>query len=588
MRPEEHKGWLVRHNSHMDADRHRLRQIASIAEAEPLGSAFYYVHVGLLAFGAISVFVLFGMWHFAVIAAIYLVCLTVEKATAARAIRASKPSWYGVVLTLLCARAVAYNALVLAVWMVEGDVFKMAALALLVAATINIFVFHATFPQVIACVVGPIWLGFAVIAALFFADEGITAQSIAALLILICISPYFYLTLSKAQSKWGELDATRTALSQSQKQHALGKLVSGVAHDFNNILAVTLGAAELMKDASPAEKDKLADEIIKAADRGASLSAQLLAFGRRSQLEPAGHSVRGVFDDLYTMLDRVLPEHIATTLSVQPDTPVVFVDRHQLETALLNLAINARDAMAGGGALDIYAQGYALHPGDPLGQEHQLAPGSYTCIRVTDSGIGVPKEILKNVFDPFYTTKGVGEGSGLGLSMVLGFAKQSGGTVTFDSVVGQGSTVTLYLPSAAHATEPAPQGEDAQHWGGAARILLVEDETPLREVFARQLRAGGYDVSAAATGQEAETMLREGLELDILITDLVMPGRVQGHELARFARSQKDDLPVVMVSGYPDNGLSQNDPDAHEVVILRKPVRKKDLLDAVQKSLTYA
>lgn len=583
-----HKGRLVRHHSHSDQARDRLRQMASVADAEPIGSLFFYTHAGLLIFGALSVFVLFGQSHFSVIVAVYLILLTSEKAIADWAVQAQKSALYPAVLALLFARAMAYNVLVLFVWMVEGDVFKMAALALLVAATINIFVFHATYPRVIACVVVPIWLAFAAIASLVYMSDAGTTEAIAALMVFMCISPYFMLTLIKAQSKWGELDATRNALSQSQKQDALGKLVSGVAHDFNNILAVTLGAAELMKGASAEEKDQLADEIIKAADRGASLSAQLLAFGRRSQLAPAGHSVRGVFDDLFTMLDRVLPEHIATTLSVEPDTPHIFVDRHQLETALLNLAVNARDAMAQGGTLDIFARAYDLRANDPLILRHDMIPGRHTCISVTDSGVGISKDLIKEVFDPFFTTKSVGEGSGLGLSMVLGFAKQSGGAVSFDSVLGKGTTVSLYLPSTPHLSAVEQRVDAGVLIGGSAQILLVEDEAPLRDVYARQLRANGYDVCAAANGSEAETMLRDGLDPDILVTDLVMPGPVQGRELAQLARRRNGDLPVVLVSGYPDETADtsmQHDPT---VMMLRKPMRKEDLLEAVHASLTYA
>ncbi len=566
-------------------DKYRLIQLRSIAAAEPIGSLHFFVHVGLIAFAAVGAIVLFGFWGMATIGVVYIAIITLEKIVAAHAARAGNASAYYLVLTLLAARAIVYNALALTVWTTDGDIFKMAALALLLAATINIFVFHATYPVVISCVVGPIWLGFAAMAVLFYREFGLSNEAIAATGIFFAISPYFYLSLLKANENWEELDKTRVALTHSQKHDALGKLVAGVAHDFNNITAITLGAAEILKDAPPEEREELVNEIIKAAERGASLSAQLLAFGRSSALEPAEHDIKDIFDGLRPILDRVLPESISTILSVQPETPNVFADRNQLETAILNLVINARDAMPDGGTLGLHASRLNLDNNDMGLERGEKQPRYSACLSVTDTGTGIPKAIRDEVFDPFFTTKPVGEGSGLGLSMVSGFARQSGGAVRLKSIEDKGTTVRLILPTAPPHQDVLPVAEPTTVQNNCARILLVEDEAPLRQILALQLKAHGYDVITASHGDDAESILTTGLIPDLLITDIVMPGSVQGHHLARIARRLITDIPIIFMSGYPNHAASERDDLQPPGAMLRKPIRQDKLISSIESAL---
>lgn len=566
-------------------DKHRLTQIRSIAAAEPIGSVLFSVHIGLIAFAAVGAIVLFGYWGMATASAVYIAVITLEKIIATRAAKNGDASVYVLVLALLTARAVVYNALALSVWATDGDIFKMAALALLVAATINIFVFHATYPVVISCVVGPIWLGFAAMALLFYQEFGVSNEAIAAAGIFFAITPYFYLSLIKANEDWGELDKTRVALTHSQKHDALGKLVAGVAHDFNNITAITLGAAEILKDATPEERDELIDEIIKAAERGASLSAQLLAFGRSSALEPAEHDIKDIFAGLRPILDRVLPENINTILSVQPETPTVFVDRNQLETAILNLVINARDAMPEGGTLGLHASRLNLENNDMGLERDEDQPKYCTCLSVSDTGNGIPKAIRDEVFDPFFTTKSVGEGSGLGLSMVSGFARQSGGAVRLKSIEDKGTTVRLVLPTAPPHQIAAPVAEPTTVRNNSAKILLVEDEAPLRQILALQLKAHGYDVITASHGDAAEFILTTGLVPDLLITDIVMPGSIQGHHLARIARQLVTDIPIIFMSGYPNHAASEREDLQPPGDMLRKPIRQDTLIASIENAL---
>lgn len=563
----------------------RLGQIASVANAEPIGSALYFVHAGLIALGGLIGALLFQHWGLAAIAMVYVACLTLEKRSAARAVEEGAASRYPLILTLLCARAVAFNVLVITVWSVDSEVFKLAAMALLVAATINIFVFHATYPAVIACVVGPVWLGFAVMGALVYAEFGLSREAFAAAMIFLFATPYFYMALMNARAQWARIDVIQQALTQSQKQDALGKLVAGVAHDFNNILAVTLGNAELLKDADPGDVRELSEEIVKAAARGASLSSQLLAFGRRTRLEPSRHRVQDILQDLQRMLDRVLPEAITISTTIQPGTPAIFVDRLQLETALLNLAINARDAMPEGGRLEILTDAMEVADGNIFAMNDVLEPGLYARIRVIDTGSGVPKAIQSEVFDPFFTTKPVGEGSGLGLSMVLGFANQSGGAVQLQSDGKTGTTVSLILPGAVRAEQPSEARSTVHDASGKAHILVVEDDEAVRRVLERHLLSAGYWATVAIHGQDAAAMLQSGLRPDLLISDLVMPGPMQGLELARFARSMIPDLPVLFLSGYPQGAGGDVEAWSGSAGVLQKPIRRADLLEALQETL---
>lgn len=567
-------------------DKLRLDQIGSVAAAEPVGSVLFFVHIGLIGMGAIGAILLFDTWFLASIGATYITVLTLEKTVAARATKTKNASAFPLVLLLVSLRALVYNGLVFGVWVGGSDIFKMAAVALLVAAAINIFVFHATYFPVICSVVAPMWIGFGAITLLFYQTYGFSDEAVAATLIFLGISPYFYLSLLQAKQRWGALDQARVALTHSQKHDAIGRLVSGVAHDFNNINAITLGAAELLKDATPSERKGLVDEIIKASERGAALSAQLLAFGRSSALEPANHSVSEIFNDMRPIFERLLPENIRTTISYQPDTPRIFADRYQLETALLNLVLNARDAMPDGGTIGLHSFRISLQNGDmDLDIREGQSPFA-ACISVTDTGSGIPKSIWDQVFDPFFTTKDVGQGSGLGLSMVSGFVQQSGGAVRLKSTEGKGTTVRLILPTPPEGMEDFTIAEKPTKQLIHSHILLVEDEAPLRKILAMQIEARGYEVTTASNGEEAKKLLATGLEPDLLITDIVMPGTVQGHQLAHIARRFFDSIPIIFISGYPNHGASERADLRPPGVMAQKPIGEDRLFSLIQSALS--
>ncbi|MEL7181611.1 MAG: ATP-binding protein [Pseudomonadota bacterium] len=431
--------------------RNRLGQIASIAEAEAFGSLEFFANIGLLSVATILGWLAFGLWVPVLIVAVYVTFFTLEKWFAKRAVERELLSSYWLVLGLLCGRAVTYCALFVYVWTVEGDVFKFATIALIVAATINMFVFHATHFEIIVVVFVPVWFGHIVITGTAFAQHGLALEPFMFLLVSLFILPYFLLALKSAQERWTKNDIIRQSFNHTQKLDAVGQLVAGVAHDFNNILTVTRGNAELLAGSGDETHDELVQEIVKASDRGAALAGQLLAFGRRSMLSPEPIQVDRFLDHIQPLLQRVLPENIELTFSADPDLPTIFVDKNQLETAIVNLATNARDAMKNGGRLEIKAMVMAFDGGD-LGQaEINLAPGTYVAISVNDNGIGVPDDLQESIFDPFFTTKPVGKGSGLGLPMVIGFAEQSAGGVRLESKVDLGTRVTLFLPTAQSA-----------------------------------------------------------------------------------------------------------------------------------------
>ena len=571
-------------NTPNDKADQRLKQIESIAQAEQLWSVLYFSHVGLLLLGSLAGAILLDAWPLSLIAVCYVALFTLEKFVAARALALRDPSLYSAVLLTLTLRAMSYNGLAVVVWSIEGDIFKMAALALLVAATINIMVFHATFRPIIACVVGPIWLGFVAIAFLISSEFGSSPETAAAFLTVLCISPYFFLALMSASDKNSQLEWTKQALNRSQRQEILGTLVAGVAHDFNNVLAVSLGNAELLKDSSSdEEKQRFADEIIKAAQRGSSLASHLLTFAGQSRLEPKRHVSKDILADFQAMVDRVLPDNIHVSTSIDPGTAAVFVDRNQLDVALLNLAVNARDAMLDGGTLHLHLDEIDVSREESFRLSHDIPPGNFVRFRVSDTGTGMSQETVQKIFDPFFTTKETGQGSGLGLSMVQGFAKQSKGTVFVESALNKGSTFFLLIPVADPSVKedrPAPPKKATVN--ARLHVLLVEDEIPVRQMLENQITERGHQVSVATNGEEAVAMLRGGLYPDVLVTDNVMPGDVQGVDLLDIAVDLLPNMSTIMVSGYVADAKEQFTKKMMHTRVLTKPVKMTELLDAIE------
>jgi len=346
------------------------------------------------------------------------------------------------------------------------------------------------------------------------------------------------------------LEQTREALFRSQKMEAVGQLTGGIAHDFNNILAIILGNVELLRAYLP--KDKYADEIIDAVLRatlhGRDLTGHLLAFSRRRLLNPHPVDVNALVEATVRLLGRTLGPAVQLATETTPEPSVAFVDPGALEAAVLNVALNARDAMPGGGTLTIHTSTVSLT--DVHAIDEDLKPGTYVRLALRDTGSGMAPEVAARVFEPFFTTKSGGRGTGLGLSMVYGFAKQSGGTVTIDSKPGSGTTVTLLLPVAATARPSASAGHDAPVSSTPRTVLLVEDEADVRHTIRRQLETLGHTVLVADAAMEALILAQGPSSPDVLITDVVLGAGMNGIELVAAVRAIRPKLPVVFMSGY--------------------------------------
>ncbi|MDJ0824981.1 MAG: CHASE domain-containing protein [Rhodobacter sp.] len=378
-----------------------------------------------------------------------------------------------------------------------------------------------------------------------------------------------------------ELRKSGQLIAQAQKQEALGNLVGGVAHDFNNLLAVILGNAELLDEDIPSqERAECARQIKLATERGGTLSRQLLSFGRRAVLEPGRQDIAEFMAELESMLRRVLPETIDLRCHVAPDTAPIFIDRNQLDTAVLNLAINARDAMPTGGSLIIEARNVSLDAAFVAEGDEELPSGSYVMLAVRDTGHGMSPEMADQAFDPFFTTKPVGQGSGLGLSMVLGFVRQSGGTVRLVSEKGKGTSIELYFAALDAAAAATPIFANVNLLEDL-HVLLCEDEPPVRQVLKRQLVSAGYQVTCTPDGEAALRKLRDGLRPDVLLTDVVMPGSVQGPDLVLAARKLVPGISTILISGYPRDAEEAASALPGDTVVLQKPVKKRDLLDTI-------
>ena len=372
-------------------------------------------------------------------------------------------------------------------------------------------------------------------------------------------------------------------LSQSQRLEAVGQLTGGIAHDFNNLLTVVLGGADALAedDSVSGEAREMAEMIAAAAERGSELTHRLLAFARKQPLEPQSVDLAERLRGLEPLLRRTIGEHI--TMVVAPSNGDAFaqVDPGQFDNAVLNLAINSRDAMPEGGSLSIEVETVALDEGYTTAHA-QVEPGTYVVTTVSDSGHGIPPEDRSRLFDPFYTTKETGKGSGLGLPMVWGFVKQSGGHVTVYSEPEMGTSFKLYLPTAKAAPEPETPPSDQIHTQPATgTILIAEDDDLVRRFATDRLRSRGYDVVEAGSGPEALEALGSMDRLDLLFTDVIMPGGMTGRELADAVLELRPGTPVLYASGYTENVIIHHGRLDRGVQLLAKPYSVRQLLNRV-------
>ena len=394
-------------------------------------------------------------------------------------------------------------------------------------------------------------------------------------------------TAESLERQRADIDELNQKLSQSQKMEAMGQLTGGVAHDFNNLLTVILGNAEHLAERLAANKElhKIADDIATAAERGSDLTRSLLAFARKQPLMPRDIDIGQKILGMEQLLRRTLGEHVECEFRIDPGLWRASVDPGQLASALLNLVLNARDAMPSGGRLTVKVQNISLGEAD-VDVDGQARPGDYIMVAVTDTGTGMTAEVASRAFEPFFTTKDVGKGTGLGLSMVYGFAQQSGGSMQIRSEPGQGTVVKLFFPRVgAPQVSAAPPAGQRTTAAGSETILVVEDDDIVRGYVEGELKALGYRVIVTRNGPAALEILRGPETIQLLFTDVVMPGGLFGPELAREAARLRPDLKILMTSGYSEQPVEALDGLGREVQILNKPYRRHDLAMMLRSAL---
>jgi signal transduction histidine kinase/CheY-like chemotaxis protein len=378
-----------------------------------------------------------------------------------------------------------------------------------------------------------------------------------------------------------ERELALAQLFEAQKIDTIGQLTGGVAHDFNNLLMAIMGSLQVLRRRFPMEEaaERLVDNAMKGAERGAALTQRLLAFARRQELRPAAVAVGELVSGMSDLLARAVGPGVRLTQATAPDLPMILIDANQLELALLNLAVNARDAMPEGGELTFAAECVGLDGAELV--DLRLAPGDYVRLSVTDTGQGMDEATLARAAEPFFTTKGIGKGTGLGLSMVQGLAAQSGGAMRLTSAPGQGVRVDLWLPQAPPAVgcaEPSPERASVVTPTEGRTVLVVDDDPLVAAGAAAMLEDLGHTVLQASSAREALALIQTGREIDLVLTDHAMP-EMTGVELARRLRQLRPNLPLVLATGYAD--LPANATAELGVPRLAKPFDQDELSRAV-------
>lgn len=381
---------------------------------------------------------------------------------------------------------------------------------------------------------------------------------------------------------------------QTQKMDAIGKLTGGMAHDFNNLLGVVMGnvdlAARKLEEDSPLRKRL--DTIRKASESGADLTKRMLAVARRQPLQPKATNINRIIEEMSDILPRTLGPDVEIRYSVRENIPAVLIDKSGLENVILNLAINSRDAMPNGGEFKICTDIVHLTESNPFVKQDDVSPGTYVLISFTDEGEGMPEDVLQRVFEPFFSTKERGKGTGLGLAMSYGFVKQSGGSIQIFSEVGKGTKLDILLPVSEEeevvTSKESTQIESVLSGNNSEKVLVVDDEPELLEVTKTFMEDMGFDVISATNGKEGITALRNNPDTNLLFTDIVMPGGINGVKLAKTAREEVPDIKVLYMSGFPSGVIADRSGVELDAPLITKPYSMKELASALDVLLREA
>jgi signal transduction histidine kinase len=393
--------------------------------------------------------------------------------------------------------------------------------------------------------------------------------------------------LAQLKAETAERERAEASLRQSQKMEAVGQLTGGIAHDFNNMLTGITGALDLMRRRRATGRlddlDRYMDVAAASADRAAALTQRLLAFSRRQSLDPKPVEINGLIRSMSDLIERAVDERIDFKVVLADGLPLGIVDPHQLENAILNLALNARDAMPDGGVLTVETSLLELDR-DQAATRPGLQPGRYLMVAVSDTGVGMPPELIDKVFDPFFTTKPLGQGTGLGLSMVYGFVRQSGGQVRIHSQVGLGTAVQLYLPTTDARPEATPAPASPTRHGDGERVLVVEDDAAVRMLVREVLEELHYQTVEFADPLAAIPYLASPERIDLMISDVGLPG-MNGRELAETARAHRPDLPILFITGYAENAAIRSGFLGANMSMVTKPFAFGDLAAKVSEMI---
>jgi PAS domain S-box-containing protein len=393
--------------------------------------------------------------------------------------------------------------------------------------------------------------------------------------------------LARLEAEAEDRARAEEALRQAQKMEAVGQLTGGIAHDFNNMLTGIIGAIDILKRRIASGRledlDRFMDAASTSAQRAAALTARLLAFSRRQSLDSKPTDIGNLIHSLEDLLRRTMSESIEVEIVSAAPLPPALVDANQLESAIINLAINARDAMPDGGRLTLSCEEQELDAAF-CARNLGVTPGRYVAVSVSDTGVGMDAATLEKVFDPFFTTKPIGQGTGLGLSMVYGFAKQSNGLVRIHSALGLGTSVRIFLPVADAAPEHDATESAPIHHGDGQSVLLVEDDESVRLLVRDVLEELGYRATEAADGQQAVRILEEGQRFDLMISDVGLPG-INGRQLAEIAREHLPDLPVLFVTGYAESAAARGGFLSNNMQMIAKPFQIEMLSARIREML---
>lgn len=563
------------------------KELESLAKVETLSSLEFRVQFFVVLVCVATAVAVTNLWLLIFWFTLHYSFVLLERTLATRFAGIGTPAAFYTVIGLNLAVGVTFAWLPVYLWMQAQPSFYFAAMALLVGSTLNTFLIRSTLWYQAVCFVAPN-AGAFILIALVISGTGLpTGEAVTLSVIASAVLFYFLVAVIEMHRMHTAHEHTRHQLLQSQKTEVIGRLTGGVAHDFNNLLNVISGYLEAaLSETTETGRNIAIKGALKAATRGGTLVHQLLAFARKARLEPQSIPVDTTLIELSEMARRVIPSSITVDFGSMKSGLFVLADPSSLTTALLNLLLNARDAISGGGTIQLSVN---CVPSTELPKEmtYDNAYKSFVLFTVKDSGHGMTTDLLNRVTEPFFTTKPVGFGSGLGLSMVQGFAQQSGGGILIASSPYVGTSVYVALPSGVATNQLPTIPLKVMNPGSATgTVLVVEDQLELLAMISRVLDSAGFSVKSATTADEAITLVEAGLQPNLLITDAVMPGSVSMEDLVFRVRSVNLLAKIIIMSGYDERQLEYESSGFGEFIFLQKPFSLSRLSSLVSELLS--